>query len=289
MLVTWKYLDRNTIIQRLDPRARIIFMLCTLSATMLLWDVRWVTAMLALALIQFLLARISFRESRRFWLVIVLLATFLSVLTLLTGNRMTGYVTDTHLLYTGPSFRLLFWTITPSLSAEQIVFLVAQILRIVTFALLALIIPYTINPTQYGITFRGLGIPDKFAYAMDLSFRLVPTMARDLGIILDAQRARGYELDRLQGGLIAKVRKMAPFMVPLVIGAIVGGEEIAEAMDLRAFGVGPRTWQPQLHYRPRDIVLIVFSVVLLLGVVVARLRGYGGVWVPEFLLHLGGT
>jgi energy-coupling factor transport system permease protein len=289
VLVTWKYLDRNTLVQRLDPRARIVFMLCALSATMLLWDVRWVAAMLALALIQFLLARISFHESRRFWLVIVLLATFLSVLTLLTGNRMTGYVTETHVLYTGPSFRLLFWTITPSLSAEQIVFLIAQILRILTFALLALIIPYTVNPTQYGITFRGLGIPDKFAYAMDLSFRLVPTMARDLGIILDAQRARGYELDRLQGGLIAKVRKMAPFMVPLVIGAIVGGEEIAEAMDLRAFGVGPRTWQPPLHYRPLDVGLIAFSILLLLGVVVARLLGYGGVWVPEFLLHLAGT
>ncbi|HLO31949.1 MAG TPA: energy-coupling factor transporter transmembrane component T [Anaerolineales bacterium] len=289
MLVTWKYLDRNTIIQRLDPRARIVFMLCALSAAMLLWDIRWVLGVLALALIQFLLARISFRESRRFWLVIVLLATFLSVLTLLTGNRMTGYVTETHPLYVGPSFRLLFWTITPSLSAEQIVFLIAQILRILTFALLALIIPYTINPTQYGITFHGLGIPDKFAYAMDLSFRLVPTMARDLGIILDAQRARGYELDKLQGGLIEKVRKMAPFMVPLVIGAIVGGEEIAEAMDLRAFGVGPRTWQPQLHYRALDIGLIVFSVALLLGVALARLLGYGGVWVPEFLLHLAQT
>jgi len=29
----------------------------------------------------------------------------------------------------------------------------------------------------YGATFHGLGLPDKFAYTMELAFRFIPTLA----------------------------------------------------------------------------------------------------------------
>ncbi len=288
MLIAWRYRERDTLIQRLDPRARLIFMLCATGATYMLWDIRWVVPMFALALAQYLLARIPFRQARTFWLVIGLLAVSLSVLTALTGSRLTGYVTELHPIYEGRSFRVLFWTLTPRLSAEQVAFLAVQVVRILTFALLAVVIPYTINPALYGITFRGLGVPDKFAYAMDLAFRLVPSMGRDFQLILDAQRARAYELDRLRGGLVEKTRRLAPLMVPLVVGAIVSGEDIIDAMDLRAFGVGKRTWRPELRYRRADLVLMGFSFALLAVVVAAKLMDLGDLWVPPWLLRMAG-
>ena len=52
----------------------------------------------------------------------------------------------------------------------------AQMLRVWAISAYAIIIPYTIDPALYGVTFRGLGLPDKFAYAMDLSFRFVPSL-----------------------------------------------------------------------------------------------------------------
>lgn len=287
MLIAWKYRERDTFIQRLDPRARLIFMLCLTLATWLLWDLRWVLVVLGMAVLQFVLARLSLRESWHFWVFIGLMAVSLSVISGLTGSRMTGFVDEVHPLFTGSSFRLLFWTVTPSISVEQVVFIFTQVVRIIIFGLLAIVVPYTTDPSKYGVTFRGLKIPDKFAFAMDLSFRLVPSMGRDFSIILDAQRARGYELDTLRGGFIEKVRRMAPLMVPLVIGSIVNGEDIVDAMDLRAFGVGPRTWLPQLTYRTVDKLLVAFSFGALLAAMVGRLAGGAGtVWVPQLLLGL---
>ena len=72
--------------------------------------------------------------------------------------------------------------------------------------------------------------------------RFIPTFSRDFQLTMDAQRARGYELEKISGGLIEQVRKMAPIFVPVTIHAIIGSEDIIDAMDLRAFGVGPRTW-----------------------------------------------
>ena len=55
-------------------------------------------------------------------------------------------------------------------------------------------------------------------------------------------------------------------------------------MDLRAFGVGPRTWLEELAYRRRDKILIIFGVVVLLFSIAFSLLGYGKFWVPGFLV-----
>jgi energy-coupling factor transport system permease protein len=59
-------------------------------------------------------------------------------------------------------------------------------------------------------------------------------------------------------------------------------------MDLRAFGIGPRTWLEQLHYRRRDRILIVFGILLLVVSFTLLLLGFGVFWVPDFLLKLAG-
>jgi energy-coupling factor transport system permease protein len=143
-------------------------------------------------------------------------------------------------------------------------FAISQFVRVFSLAGMTILIPYSLNPALYGITFRGLGLPDKIAYAMDLTMRYIPSFGRDFQLTLDAQRARGYELEKLRGGLVAQVRKMIPLIVPVTIHAIIGSEDIIDAMDLRAFGVRKRTWLEVLHYQQRDRILIVCGVVLIL-------------------------
>jgi energy-coupling factor transport system permease protein len=121
---------------------------------------------------------------------------------------------------------------------------------------------------------------------MDLAFRFVPTLGRDFSITLDAQRARGYEVEKVSGGLIAQIRKLAPLIVPVTINAIVGAEDIIDAMDLRAFGIGPRTWVHRLTYLRRDKVLIAISALVFAGSTVLSFVGIGQLWVPQALLRL---
>ena len=60
-------------------------------------------------------------------------------------------------------------------------------------------------------------------------------------------------------------------------------------MDLRCFGLRPRTWLHELRYAPRDYVLIGFSVLLLVGSALIRtLLRVGDFWVPEAVLRLFG-
>ncbi len=292
MLVNWAYTDRGTLYHRLDPRARILFMVCALIAVGFvpgrgagMWDLRLVAGFLFIAFLQIIISRITWKQMRRFWIVITVIAVMLSMVTLLTGRGSVGVYSaaDEHIIWS-PAINFLGLSLHPHLSAERLAYLVTQIMRMMTFAALAVVIPFTFDPYMYGITFRKLGFGDKIAYAMDMAFRFIPTLGRDMQTIMDAQRARGFELESREGmNLFQRIRNFAPLLIPLTIGSVVSGEEISDAMDLRGFGIGPRTWLPQLKYNLVDWVYLAFGLLLLAGAIVAKRAGFGGLWVPPWL------
>lgn len=290
MLVTWRYKPRKSLIQSFDPRAWIIFFLCYIACTVLFWDLRYLLVLFGMAMLVVFTSGIKFSEMRRAWLFIGGFVVFFSFLTFLTGRGGIELYTEEHLITRWEAgFTLLGWRPTLTVTAEKTMYAVSMLVRVFSLASMTILIPYSLNPAHYGIIFKGLGLPDKVAYGMDLTMRFIPSFGRDFMLTRDAQRARGYELEKLSGGLVAQVRKLAPLIVPVTIHAIVSSEDIIDAMDLRAFGVGPRTWLEELHYRTRDRLLIGFGVVMLLVSIALSLFGMGKFWVPQFLLQLAGA
>ena len=289
MLVTWRYRKRKSFIQSFDPRAWLIFYAAFIASTLFFWDARLLVFFMAWTLFVIFTSGIRFNEMRRAWLFIGTFLIFYAVLIFLTGRGGTEVFCEGHILTRlEASFTIFGWRPALDITVERILFAVSQFVRVFSLAGMTILIPYSLNPALYGITFRGLGLPDKIAYAMDLTMRFIPTFGRDFQLTMDAQRARGYEIEKLSGGLIAQVRKLAPLIIPVTIHAIIGSEDIIDAMDLRAFGVGERTWLEELHYQQRDRVLIVCSVVLLLTSILLATLGLGQFWMPEFLLRMAG-
>ena len=285
MLVTWRYKPRKSLIQSFDPRAWIIFYACFLASTVLFWDFRYQTALFIITMITVFTSGIKFSEMKRAWIFIGGFVIFFSLLTFLTGRGGVELYKEEHLISRlAANFTILGWRPTLTITAEKIMYAVTMLVRVFSLASMTILIPYSLNPAHYGITFRGLGLPDKVAYGMDLTMRFIPSFGRDFMLTRDAQRARGYELEKITGGLFATVRKLAPLIVPVTIHAIVSSEDIIDAMDLRAFGVGPRTWLEQLVYRKRDRLLIAFGIFLIGFSIGLSLLGFGKFWVPQFLL-----
>ncbi|HEX6293237.1 MAG TPA: energy-coupling factor transporter transmembrane component T [Herpetosiphonaceae bacterium] len=279
MIVTWGYRKRGSAIERLDPRTRILGFIGLTFALIQIWDLRIILIFFVGTLALLWLSRLTWRETRRFWIVMSIVVLILTLFTALTGWQGAGvYAVERPIWPQG--LTLLGYTFYPSLSIERSVFAVAQLLRIFTLATLSILVIYTTNPGHFGVAVRRLGVPDKFAFATDLAFRFVPTLARDFSTTLDAQKARGYELER-KGGLLRQIRNMAPLVVPVTINAIVGADEIVDAMDLRAFGTGPRTWTEPLRYRWWDYAVIAAAALIFVSITTLNLLGYGNFWLPE--------
>lgn len=288
MLVAWRYRKReNSFIQSFDPRAWVIFYACFLFATLSFWDVRFLLPFFVIAVFVLLTSGVTWKEIRRAFLFIVGFVIFFAILTFLTGRGGLELYGEEHLIREFKAgFSILGWTPTLKVTIERSFFAFSQLIRVSSIAIMTILIPYSLNPALYGITFKGIGMPDKFAYAMDLTMRFIPTFGRDFQLTMDAQRARGYELEKISGGLIQQVRKLGPIFVPVTIHAIMGSEDIIDAMDLRAFGVGPRTWLDVLTYQIRDRILIAFGVFILAASILLGFFGYGAFWFPEALLKM---
>src|SRR5512138_3113533 len=287
MLVAWRYRKRhNSLIQKFDPRAWLIFYACFLFSTLAFWDVRFLLPLWLLAIFVVLTSGVTWKEMRRAFLFIIWFVILFAFLTFLTGRGGSELYGKEHLIrrLVAP-FSIFGWTPTLDVTLERAFFAVSQLVRVSSIAVMTVLIPYSLDPAVYGITFKGLGLPDKFAYAMDLTMRFIPTFSRDFQLTVDAQRARGYELEKISGGLVEQVRKMGPIFVPVTIHAIIGSEDIIDAMDLRAFGVGPRTWIDVLVRENKDRVLIAAGVTLLVVSIVLGFMGYGKFWVPEALIR----
>jgi len=287
MFVTWGYRFRNSLMDKTDPRARWIFSLCFLFSIVQFWDIRFLLVFFALAAVWYAISRVTFHETRRAWtFVFFLMSMMIIVNTIITSGGAAGVVVGPG----HPVFELNFQIplvhreVSFVLTIERLWFALTQVVRILPISGIFLIIPFTMDPRLYGFTFKGLGFPDRFAFSMDLAFRYVPTLARDFSATLDAQKARGYEIERVEGGLITQVRRVAPLIIPVTMSSILGGEDMINAMDLRCFGLRARTWVYTTSYHWFDYLLIVFSVVMLVTSVVLSILGYGRFWVPPALI-----
>ena len=288
MLVTWKYRPRDTFIQRLDPRTRFILLGCIIFALTIpeIWDYRILIPLFLFSLTQFLMARIEWKDIRRPLFFIFILVFFIVGLNgLLSGRGGPSSVND-------PNSPILFQALIPgttwglTVTISKLWFAMSQVIRILTMALPAILIPYTMDPNIYGTTFKQLNASDKVAFTIDLAFRFLPTFARDLTITMDAQRARGYEMDKLKGGLAAKIRKLAPLIIPVTMQSTVTGEEVIDAMDLRAFGTNQRTWLKKLEYQARDYFVIGLGLAIFLACCILKWGfGIGDFFVPDFFTN----
>jgi len=293
MLVNWKYRPRNTFIQRLDPRTRFIFMACIILALTIpeIWDFRIIIPLFLVSLTLYLLARIEWKDVRRAWIYIFFLVFFIVGLNgMLSGRGGPSSVINmpSPVVFTVP-FKIpwtdIGWDVP--VTVAKIWFALNQMTRMLTMAMLAIPLPYTLDPNIYGTAFRRMGVSDKVSFTMDLAFRFLPTFARDLTITIDAQRARGYEMDKLKGGLVARIQKLAPLVIPVTMQSTVTGEEVIDAMDLRAFGTAPRTWLKELHYASRDYFMIGLGVAIFIACCLLKwVFGIGEFYVPEFFTKL---
>jgi energy-coupling factor transport system permease protein len=296
MLINFVFIKRDSPVHRLDPRVKFVLLFAySLSAaqTSNFW---FILAGFIGALCYYSQAKLKWEETKRVWYFIFFI-TFILIFVnyFISGGAIVQGVdlSDQRIIFYVPFIGLkpYFPFIIPSplpFSVQSITFLITQTMRNLSIALIAVPIPFTTDPSKFGIAFKGMGISDKISYAIDLSLRFLPTTVRDFRTTLDAQRARGFEIDKLRGGIFTKIARMAPMLVPVVIGSIVGAEDIINAMELRCFGVMKRTWLIELHTRKIDRLLIAAGIAGFIAITILNILGYFFKTGPLHVLHTQG-
>ena len=77
---------------------------------------------------------------------------------------------------------------------------------------------------------------------------------------------------------------MAPIFVPVIVGSIAGAEDTIDAMDLRGFGVGRRTWLRQLHFGRADWLIVAVALAFVVVATYLNLSGNSQHYLLPFLV-----
>ncbi|HXJ35187.1 MAG TPA: energy-coupling factor transporter transmembrane component T [Candidatus Eisenbacteria bacterium] len=126
-------------------------------------------------------------------------------------------------------------------------------IRLDTFLATGLLFLATTRVEEIAYALGRLGVPYKIGFVLTLAFRLVPLFFDAAGTIVQAQRCRGLRMD--EGGVIVRLRRFVPVIVPVFVGALRRADRMAMALELRGFNSGrPRTTYLRARPARRDLV-----------------------------------
>ena len=138
--------------------------------------------------------------------------------------------------------------------------------RIMAMAMSFSMFVISTDPFDIGHAFNNLGLPFRASYMIGFAMRLFPLIQEELSNIGNAAQARGYP-SMLSWNPISMLKGLTVTFVPLAVGAIKRGTQMALAMEIRGYSLPettgiPRTYMKEVRFRKRDwFVLLVFFIV----------------------------
>lgn len=253
------YTRAPTLLHRLDPRAKILAMVLLFGLALTFNHPLYLgVAMLAVLTIAWRSA--SLANVWRLKYMLLILMTFSTVLWPFFAPGTTEI--------------LRWWKIRIYL--ESLLYGAGMGLRIATFLIVGIIFLSTTRTEEFTAALIKLRVPYPMAFAVSTAFRLLPTFVGTGATIVQAQTARGLDLE--SGSVITRMRKFIPLLVPILIYALRSINLQAMALESKNFGgQGRRTFYLELNFQLLDYV-VVFLLALVCGVALyLRLSGYGAV------------
>jgi energy-coupling factor transport system permease protein len=226
-------------IHNLDPRIKFVYVCAIFVVAIIFWEILALAALFLLQLPFILLAGV-----KREWIRSMRGAAFLATIIFLT-NFIVAYI--------GAG-----WIVT----AKNLENATAITLRFVVLVESFSVFFLTTSPDHLGLALEQTHIPYEFVFAFTTAVRFVPVLAEEAQTIMDAQKARGLELER--GNFMKRIRNYIPILIPLIVSAIRRSLELAEAMESRAWGATKkRTNLYVLKMHKGDFALIAITIGIL--------------------------
>jgi energy-coupling factor transport system permease protein len=253
------YYPGNTFIHKLDPRAKIIFMVIVSTAVFMVQQIPVALVVLSVMFCLWFLARLPLSVLWSFIKVLLPIIGFLFVVQAVFYPGTTPLIKP--LIPIGRGYG--------QITLEGILFSVLLALRLISMIIMLPLVNFTTPVQVFALGMVKMGLPYKLAYTMTTALNLVPILQGETGVIVDAQRLRAMQSFE-KGKLGEKLRAYPALVTPLVIGSMRRAQMMAVAMDSRAFGASKsRTYLEDINLKPSDWVFIFLTIAFTVGIIVA--------------------
>ncbi len=244
----------NSALHTLDPRAKIILSIVFIIMLFAVPNFGALGFSVLLLCALYLIAKIPLKVILKSLKPIIPIIIFTSILNLFF---MVGK--------TEPIFS--FWVIEIYIEGVRYAIMIA--VRIICLIAGTSLLTYTTSPIALTDAIEQLLAPlaklrlpvHELAMIMTIALRFIPLLIEETEKIMNAQKARGAQLDT--GNLQSRIKALIPVLVPLFVSAFRRADELAMAMECRCYNGGEgRTRLKQLHLKPKDIAICAAAVLV---------------------------
>ncbi len=253
------YLNKNTFVHRLNPITKILCLLLLFAAAMFFIHPLYLLMLAGLVLVIGISSG-SLENLKKLWILMAMIGFFSFILW--------------SFFYKGPTviFRYRFI----SVSEESLLYGLGMAIRLNIMLFSGLIFLSTTRIEDFTAGLNKLGVPFSASFALSLAFRLVPMFLGTAGIIIEAQKSRGLDLD--SGNIFQRIKKHIPLLIPVFVSALRTADNLSMALESKGFGAGlKRTYYMQYAFRTADCLALGFIVGLNAVILYLRLQGLGGI------------
>ncbi len=241
------YLDKGTILHRLDPRVKVTILLVCFVLAFVSFHPVYLALLMSLILIYGAIGK-SLSNLKRIWFVLFMVGLMAIVLWSIFAAGHTP----------------LFWRVT----RESVAFGVSTALRIDAMIIAGMVFLSTTRNEEIMAALIRFRLPFPAAFAFSTALRLVPTFVGAGATIIQAQRSRGLDLET--GNVLERTRKYVPLLVPILLTALRSTDQMAMALESKGFGAQRvRSMYLQLKMSAVDWAFLAASLALLVLSVVA--------------------
>ena len=253
-----RYIPGNTIIHKLDPRAKIICMFLMLISIFIDTGFIGYVVLGFLTVLCLLLAGLTFDYIWQAVKPMLMMMAFLLVINILVTK--TGNV----VLKIGPI----------EIFDDALYQTIYVIVRLILMIMITTILTSTTKPLELTLgieelltPFARIGVPaHEIAMMISIALRFIPTLIEETERIIKAQSSRGVDFEH--GKLMEKVNAIVSLIVPLFVSAFQRAEDLANAMEARGYVTdGHRTRYKQLHITLKDFVAMAICAIVLGGLI----------------------
>ena len=257
-----QYFPGNSFIHKLDPRTKLLATLIYIIAIFFAATPLAYGILTAFAAVVILISRVPwmlvFKSLKPIWIIVIL--------TMLIH------------MFTAPGEHIVFTWKFLSVTAEGIDMGVKLAVRLIPLLLFSSVLTFTTSPIVLtdGIEnllrpFKKLGVPaHELAMMMSIALRFIPTLIEETDKIMNAQKARGAQLDN--GKMTERIKALVPVLVPLFISAFRRADELALAMECRCYRGGDgRTRLKVLRCEKQDYIDLAVCIACFAVILASRL------------------
>lgn len=233
----YDYIFRNSVIHKLDPRTKILWLLGLSFIVFLTENKTLILGVFALTILAVFLSKLPLSAVWNSSKIFIVLFTI-------------GYVM---------LFSLLLWDLKKGI-VEGVFFSIKFLVLIIS----SIIFTMSTSPRDLMLSLTKLKVPYELAFMLTLAIRFVPVIAREISHVIDAQKARAHKIAFSFKNPIRSMQTFFPILIPTFHILLIKAFDLSLSIEARAFRAKKqRTYPPRLKFKINDYVAVILLILLI--------------------------